>query len=130
MLSSRSNASSGTPHVTEVLQFEFDPAIYRLTAIKKAVYRFGDRCFPQLEVQPNGRVVVILAQKTGKSLPTTLQEDFCCEVLDQELREVVAEETGRVRDLILAQAFSGVSLTDSVAESADYRDDPLGIAAG
>jgi hypothetical protein len=50
-------------------------------------------------------------------------------VLDQELRETVAEETKSVRDLLLAQTFSGLSLVDPVGENADYHDDPLVIAA-
>ena len=43
----------------------------------------------------------------------TLEGEFRNELLDQDLRETIAEETERVRNLLLAQAFSGLSLTDS-----------------
>jgi hypothetical protein len=56
-----------------------------------------------------------------------LEGEFRNELLDQDLRETIAEETGRVRNLLLAQAFSGLSLTDADADAADFRDDPLGI---
>jgi hypothetical protein len=49
------------------------------------------------------------------------------EVLDQELREVVAEETAGIREVILAQAFLGLALTDEHGEHADFRDDSLQI---
>ena len=32
-----------------------------------------------------------------------------------------------MRNLLLAQAFSGLAVTDAAADTADYRDDPLGI---
>ncbi len=57
----------------------------------------------------------------------TLQGDFQNELLDQDLRESIANETERVCNLLLAHAFSGLSPTDTVADTADYRDDPLRI---
>ncbi|MCA9059945.1 MAG: hypothetical protein KDA85_15665, partial [Planctomycetaceae bacterium] len=50
-------------------------------------------------------------------------------VLHEDLREMIAEETKVVRDILLAQAFSGLSMTDPDGETADFRKDPLGIAA-
>jgi hypothetical protein len=46
--------------------------------------------------------------------------EFCNEVLDQELRETIAEETAGIRNLLLAQAFSKTSLIDPELETADY----------
>jgi hypothetical protein len=56
-----------------------------------------------------------------------MEGDFRNEILDQDLRESIAEETAQVRNLLLVQAFSGLSVTDTVADTADYGDDPLGI---
>ncbi len=55
-------------------------------------------------------------------------EQFPAEVMEQELRESIALETKSVRELLLAQAFSGLALISPEMESADFRDDPLGIA--
>jgi His-Xaa-Ser system protein HxsD len=104
-----------------------DPNVFRLSAVKKAAYRLGDRCFVHVEVLPGGGIQVRLTAKSEKVPPHTLEGDFRNELLDQDLRESIAEETERVRNLLLAQAFSGLSLTDTVADTADYRDDPLGI---
>ncbi len=105
-----------------------DARAYRLSAVKKAAYRMADRCFVRIEEESDGRVEVSLTPKTEQILSETLEGMFRNELLDQDLRECIAEETELVRNLILAQAFSGVSVIDSVADSADYRDDPLGIA--
>jgi len=104
-----------------------DPLVYRLSAVKKAAYRFGDRCYVHIELPPAGGVRVRLTAKSEETLPRTLEEEFRNELLDQDLRESIAEETERVRNLLLAQAFSGLSLTDTAGDTADYRDDPLGI---
>lgn len=105
-----------------------DPNVYRLSAVKKAAYRLGDRCFVDIETLPEGNIRVRLTPKSDKVPLATLEGEFRNELLDQDLREVIAEETERVRNLLLAQAFSGLALTDTVAGTADYRDDPLGIA--
>jgi hypothetical protein len=56
-----------------------------------------------------------------------LEGNFRNELLDQDLRESIADQTERVRNLLLAQAFSGLAPTDAAADTADYRDDPLDI---
>ncbi|MCX7406627.1 MAG: His-Xaa-Ser system protein HxsD [Planctomycetales bacterium] len=110
------------------LLVEFDQKVFRLTAVKKAAYRFGNQWFVEITTPANDRVLVTLTAKSSSVSSEGVEGDFRNEVLDQELRESVAEETERVRNLLLAQAFSGMSLTDAVGESADHRVDPLGIA--
>jgi len=56
-----------------------------------------------------------------------LAGEFQNEVLDQELREAVAEETKGIQNLLLAQAFSATSLLDPLGECADEGVDPLNI---
>ena len=111
------------------VRLDLDTTIYRLGAIKKAAYRFGDRCHVQIKPVDKTRVAVILQSKRTLDNVAFLTGEFQNEVLDQELREVVAAETEAVRNLILAQAFSRTSLIDPVGETADYRSDPLRIAA-
>src|SRR4051794_13971800 len=104
-----------------------DPRVYRLSAVKKAAYRLGDRCSAQIESLHDGGIQVRLTAKSENTPAEAIEPTFLSELLDQELREAIASETERVRNLLLAQAFSGLSLTDTVADTADYRDDPLGI---
>jgi His-Xaa-Ser system protein HxsD len=119
---------SETDEQARVVTVAFDTAIYRLEAVKKAAYRFGSRCFVKLDVSGPAQVVVQLEQKPGgKENLVQVRGDFQTEVLDQELREVVAHETDAVRNLLLAQAFSRTALLDPIGETSDFREDPLGI---
>jgi His-Xaa-Ser system protein HxsD len=106
---------------------ELDTRVYRLGAIKKAAYRFGDRCHVRVEPVPGGTGVrVVLRAKRVLDNPAFLAGEFQNDVLDQDLREMVAEETEAVRNLILAHAFSATSLLDADGDAADYHGDPLG----
>src|SRR6266568_952176 len=81
----------------------FDPTAYRLNAIKKAAYKFGGH-FHFLIDQHESLINVQLKPKESCDSPETLAGEFCNEVLDQELRETIAEETAGIRNLLLAQA--------------------------
>lgn len=110
-----------------IAHFDFDLAIYRLAAIKKAAYRFAGEFEVSIEGLSDNRVRVALTRRNANgrlSVP-----DFPREVLDQDLREQIAEETAGIRDILLAHTFSELPLTDAVGETADFRDDPLGIGA-
>ena len=111
----------------EGLLVAFDTSVYRLTAIKKAAHKFGDLFHIVIRPTTDGRVEAVLKAKTTLANPKRVVGEFCNEVLDQELRELVAQETQAVRDLILAHAFSKTSLLSTESEEADYHTDPLGI---
>jgi His-Xaa-Ser system protein HxsD len=97
----------------------FDSAIYRVSAIKKAAYKFGG-LFHILLGQHDQVTEVRLKPKESCASPDAFVGEFCNEVLDQELRETVADETAGVRNLLLAQAFSKTSLIDSELETGEY----------
>lgn len=107
------------------LSIRVDLAVYRLSAVKKATYRFSASATANIAVD-GGHAVVSLTP-APVSTTTDLEQAFLREVLDQELRELVAEETAQVRNLILAQVFSRTNLLDPVGEEADFRADPMRI---
>lgn len=104
-----------------------DARVFRMSAVKKAAYRLGDRCSARIELGPDDAIHVCLTPRSDRASNQSLEGDFRNELLDQDLRESIAEQTERVRNLILAQAFSGVPVTGAEAETADYHQDPLGI---
>src|SRR6476620_2378014 len=99
-----------SPTTTSPVQIELDPQVYRLAAVKKAAYTFGDRCHIQIQVGDGGKIIVALKPKKLLDNLQHLAGEFENAVLDQELREVVARETEGVRNLLLAQAFARTSL--------------------
>ncbi len=108
------------------LTITVDPDVYRLSAVKKAAYRLGNRCYAHIELLDKN-ISLTLKPKSDNEPLSTLEGDFWNELLDQDLRESIAEQTERLRNLLMAQAFSGLSLHDTVTDTTDFRDDPLGI---
>jgi His-Xaa-Ser system protein HxsD len=94
------------------VQVEVDLRVYRLTAVQKTAYRCAQRCTAVLGAPEAERLSVTFLFR-----PATPERDaleavrlFFQELLDQELREQVGDETRAVRALLLAQAFSKTDL--------------------
>lgn len=94
------------------VDLSLDPKCYRLTAIQKAAYRLAERCTAVIGSPTETTIPVMLQFK-----PTTTEDSaketvrlFYQELLDQELREKIGEETAPIRALILAHAFSNTDL--------------------
>ncbi|WP_198405317.1 His-Xaa-Ser system protein HxsD [Ralstonia solanacearum] len=89
---------------------ELDKAVYRLEAVQKAAYRFIDRVTVLIS-QEGDKLVCEMTLIKGSGDPSeALLGDFKRELLDQELRLQIKEETAPARDLILAYAFSRTGL--------------------
>lgn len=84
-----------------------DLGIYDQSALLKTVHLFTGRCHVHVQHQSERLVEVRFRPKAGVNVDLeTLSRDFCNELLDQTLRVIVAKETERERDLILAHALS------------------------
>jgi His-Xaa-Ser system protein HxsD len=95
-------------HCREV---RFASDVYSLDAIKKAAYRFSDRCALDLRNENGTYVAVLLfSQDLSDDERSALERDFRNEVLDYDLRETIAAETAHVRNAVLAYAFSRTGL--------------------
>lgn len=100
--------------VNDEIALVLDLRSYRLSAIKKAAYRFADRFTAILGSPEHDRIPLVLRFRPGIA-DAAAQEcvrQFFQELLDQELREHIADETSAVRTLILAHAFSNVDLIE------------------
>lgn len=89
-----------------------DLRVYRLAAVKKAAYRVAARITVVLGSPIDDRMPVVF-KAPRRSDDASAREGvrlFYQELLDQELREQIAEETTPLRMLILAQAFSKTDL--------------------
>ena len=98
----------------------FDRNVYRLTAVKKAAYKYGN-IFRIMIEEADGFILASLKAASSNNDPEEAVGSFCNEVLDQELREEIAAETNGIRDLLLAHTFSKTSLIDSELETSDYE---------
>ena len=102
-----------------------DPRIYSREAILKACYWYTDLAHVRCPESSDDSITVFIELKRSAPtletpVPMTISEvigDFCNSLLDFELRRQVESETGTIRQLILAKAFS---------ESGVLEDDPPG----
>ena len=91
-------------------RLELDAAVYSLEAVQKAAYRFIDR-LTVLISQDQGTVVCEVDLVKGIQTPMDdVLANFKRELLDQQLRLQIKQETEPARNLILAYAFSRTGL--------------------
>jgi len=92
-----------------------DTRIYSLEAIKKTAYKFA--AVTSVILQPRtDETIAVRFNFDGAQVkrdPDRIIADFCNELLDQDLREIIKRETTPVRNLILAHAFSRSSLIEN-----------------
>lgn len=118
--------------VDDTLIVEVDEGLYCLDVLFRTCYVFTDRAYLYLRRPGSGVVHVYISPKaefTGSL--QVLAGEFCNELLDYNVRALVSSETGKIRELIVAQAFSEANLLGDLAGSAeqddDYQSDPLRI---
>lgn len=90
----------------------FDRRGHSLDAVQRAAYRFSDRL--SCDVSEGAEAVEVTVHLSGDAGEAeAILSDFRNEVLDQVLRERIRAETGDVRNLVLALAFSKTGLIDA-----------------
>ena len=110
--------------------------IYPLDAIYGACYVFVDRCYVYIDQPEPKKVKIYLKsrQKTDKNALQSLAGEFVNELLHQVLRLRIAKQTGQMREMVVGRALLAAEPMgaagdyDEFFDSADYLDDPLGIA--
>jgi His-Xaa-Ser system protein HxsD len=85
----------------------FDSKVFDLDTIKRAAYRFSDRCSFDFRPTAEGTACTLAFLKdAAPDAVAALVQSFKIEVLDQDLRKSIAEETAPMRNAILAYTFS------------------------
>lgn len=106
--------SEGAPLTIQngTIRTSIDLRAYRMTAIQKAAYRFAKEFTLVLGANDQNSLPVtfLFAEGTAEGEAFEAVRVFFRELLDQELRERIGEETRAIRSLILAQAFSKTDL--------------------
>ena len=96
---------------TVTLSFAAD--VYGLETIKKAAYRLLDRAVVDISLR-GSEIECIIRSREAKNAAELkhVADEFHSEVLDQDLRQLIADETATVRNAVLAYAFSRTGLQD------------------
>lgn len=88
------------------MRLEIDQSVYSLEAVQKAAYRFIDRLTVLISQSEKVILCDINVIAGRDDLLEPLLADFKRELLDQQLRVQIKNETKDVRNLILSYAFS------------------------
>jgi His-Xaa-Ser system protein HxsD len=95
-------------------ELRFSKAVYSLDTIKRAAYRLSAELAFTFEIKDE--YIVCDVHPIGAATADEVQaaiNAFKNEVLDQDLRKTIAEETSAVRNVILAHVFSNTGLQHS-----------------
>lgn len=102
---------STTEPTRESADAAFLSEVYPLDVLKRAAYRFTNRAAFDFRVEgPTIICKLSFAKPLQPQEADSLLFDFRNEVLDQDLRRSIAEETAGTRNAILAFAFSQTGL--------------------
>ena len=85
--------------------------LYEKEAIFSAAYKFTDKSTILIEpIDENSVGIYFKSKQDGDENELMIvAEEFCNEVLDQQLRLDIERKHGNIRDLIVEQAFSPIS---------------------
>jgi His-Xaa-Ser system protein HxsD len=94
-----------TPH-----EVRFSSSIYNIDTIKRAAYRFTGQLAFNFLSEKDTIVCQIMPLSADTADTEAVINEFKNEVLDQDLRRSIADETANVRNVILAHVFSKTGL--------------------
>lgn len=91
---------------------QFEKQFFSIETIKKSLYKFADAAGFEITSDENNIYINIFKSDLSNHDTEELENSIRTEVLDQDLRDIVANETKDVRRLILANAFSNTTLLE------------------
>lgn len=101
-----------------------DLSIYEINTVLAAVYTLTDKCFVHLQTTNQNQIEIRLrAKKTTDDADFMIRELFN-NLLDQQLRKVIAKETSGIRDLLMAHALSRTTFIRPDLEEFNPQEDP------
>ncbi len=89
------------------LLLKLSKKFYEKSAVMNAAYKFTNKCIIVIEPLEEGYVGVWFKAKDGQGSETisNLLDEFCNEVLDQQVRLDLEKRYGTLRDAIVKHAF-------------------------
>jgi His-Xaa-Ser system protein HxsD len=93
------------------MYLDLDANAYCLEAVQKSAYRFIDKLTIQISSHEN-KIHCDIVMNSNKDIDLDVINAFKRELLDQQLRVVIKQETETQRNLILAYVFSKTGLQE------------------
>lgn len=108
------------------ISFLIPVSVYSELVVLSAAYIFIDKCYVYLDKPSSDKFLVCLKLKDLKHNIDAFEGEFLNELLNQKLQEKIDQETGKIRELLIAQAFSDVELVPE-SKVPNSKDDDFQI---
>ena len=93
---------------------DLEKAIYSKSTLLKSCYKFTDRAYIYLKsINENNKEIFRIYFEYKNKEAKNLIGDFMNELLDQELRDVVSNETKKIREAIVSKALISSQSNDN-----------------
>ncbi len=112
-----------------VLALAVDTTIYSRATIFRACYATTDRCYLYLAQKADSKelwIITLSARSPADDLLAAAGE-FCNQLVDHELRQLIEREAGSLRELIVAQAFAEGNLLPPVFHDGNPEANSLSV---
>ena len=83
-----------------------DPGIYSKEAIIKALHLFTHKCHINFSSYNDRQAQVDFSRRDKETKIEEVIRDFLNELIDQQLRLTITQETRKIHELIVAEAFA------------------------
>lgn len=119
---------NGSEHLGENrVAYVVDLRVFHRESVLRACHKFTARCHVHVGMgEAEDHLKVTLAAPDDSFDVRKLLGDFGNELIEQQLRQELADRTGSIRELLVAQAFAEGNLLDPERDDGDYREDPRG----
>ena len=94
------------------LLLEVNKKIYNMKAITQTSYKFTDKCYIHIKPVSEDVVGIYFESKKSSISLEDIANQFCNELIDQQVRIDTEEAYGNIRDAIVKQAFSPIEPKD------------------
>ena len=97
------------------MKIDLDVHLYSRDAILNTAYLFTNKCHVDLRSYGDKTAEVIFTQKPNSELEIeVIAKDFLNELIDQQLRVNIDQETKAIKELIIKEAFAPLDIIKEV----------------
>lgn len=90
--------------VENTVELVLEKNLYNKKTLFRTCYKFTDQVYVYIKTTEDAFVVYFTHKNSESDLPMIVQQ-FTNELLDQELRQIVLEDTHKIRDTIVTRAL-------------------------
>jgi His-Xaa-Ser system protein HxsD len=97
-----------SPNAASIV-LHIDEAVYSCATVLRAAYWFTDRCYVFVSRPRPGLLDISISPKDVNDDISAIRGEFENSLVEYELRRLIQEETGRIRELLVAKAVGVAS---------------------